>query len=109
MHSPSFSSMPHAPGVYDKVGEVVPKIVEQMETIQARQQQYIETRERLQAYIDNIADPHIKLIMLYCFVDLMSWQAVAEAVGGNNSEDSVKKLCYRYLKRSQNNIKETIH
>ena len=38
-----------------------------------------------------------RLIFTYRFVDCLSWQKVAEAVGGGNTEGSVKMICYRYL------------
>lgn len=35
----------------------------------------------------------------YRFQDFLKWDAVAAKLGGNNTEDSVKKACYRFLKK----------
>lgn len=54
-------------------------------------------RNEVIGYILNIDDAQTRLIFKLRCLNLMSWNAVADEVGGMNSEDSVKKRFYRYL------------
>lgn len=56
-------------------------------------------REEILKFIMDIEDSQTRLIFkLRCF-DLLSWNAVADEIGGMNSEYTVKKRFYRYLKK----------
>lgn len=68
-----------------------------------------ERRDELQSQLDyintwisQIDDDLIQFIILRRFVDDKRWQEIADELGGNNTEYSVKKLCYRYIIRSEN-------
>jgi len=95
--SPSLSGMPHAPGIHDKLGEGVPELVDRKNELEERKKQYTEVRNRLRSYIETVPDLHLRLILQLRFVDLMSWQEVADFAGGKNSEASVRMLVKRYL------------
>lgn len=97
LHSPGLSDMPKAPGARDKLGDTVPKIVDQDAEIQKNIRLYSETKERLLRYINSVPFPRIKMIMILRFIDQKSWQEVAEEIGGKETEYSVKKAVYRYL------------
>lgn len=56
----------------------------------------LEEEARLRAYIYAIPDQQVQLICILRFVKGMSWAQVAAEVGGN-TEESVKKACYRWL------------
>lgn len=96
--TPPISDMPRAPhGVDSKVERLAAEIVDLQAIIAARQIQCIHERARLERWISDIPDSLTRLIFTYRFVDCLSWQKVAEAVGGGNTEGSVKMICYRYL------------
>lgn len=57
-----------------------------------------EERRRLMEYINGIEDSLTREIYTLRFVDGLSWQQVAASVGGNTA-DSVKKTCYRYMRK----------
>lgn len=97
LHSPGLSDMPKAPGARDKLGETVPKIVDQEAEIRKNIQIYSQTREKLLQYIASVPFVRIKLIMSLRFIDKKSWLEVAEEIGGKETEYSVKKAVYRYL------------
>lgn len=97
LKSPAFSDMPKAPGAHDKIGELVPKIVDQEREIEQNLQAYTETRDRLQDYIRRVPNTRIKLILSLRFLDMLPWQEVADAIGGKETEYSVKQACYRYV------------
>ena len=104
--SPSLTGMPHAPGAHDKLGEGVPELVDRKNELEERRKQYTAARNKLRSYVESVPDMHVRLIMQLRFLDLMSWQEVADFAGGKNSEDSVRMLVKRYLKR-ENREEET--
>lgn len=53
------------------------------------------------AYVEAIEDGYLRTIYRLRFVECMTWTEVATAVGGNNTEDSVKKICYRFLETTE--------
>lgn len=55
---------------------------------------------RLLDYISAINDSRLRLIFELRFIDCKPWNEVADFIGGGNTEDSVKKSCYRYIKKS---------
>lgn len=99
------TDMPRKPGAKNPIGELVPLIVDMQQQIVEKQKRLYEEQQKIQKYIDNIHDYQIRLIMYLRFVDLKTWSQVAEAVGGNNTQESVKKVCYRFLKTQDEHSK----
>ena len=54
----------------------------------------------LDAYFADIRDAQTALIFDLRFRKCLSWQQIADDIGGNNTEDTVKKICYRYIEKS---------
>lgn len=48
------------------------------------------------AYIGSVPDSLLRQILTLRFVDGHSWTAVANRIGGGNTEESVKKAFYRF-------------
>lgn len=59
-------------------------------------------RDRLEQYIAGIPDSLLRMIFTYRFINGLSWRQVSESIGVRTTEESVKKLCYRYLDEEQN-------
>lgn len=97
--SPSLTGMPHGGGVHDKMWENVPELVERKRQLEQRRKKLQDTKNRIRDWIEEIEDPQVQILMTYRFVDLLPWQEVAFKAGGNNSEDSVKKMVYRFIKK----------
>ena len=97
LSSPQSDGMPRAPGYGDKIARCVADIVDTQAIIAAKQQQCIYERNRLERFIAAIPDSLTRQIFTLRFVDGLSWARVALGVGGGNTEDGVKKACYRYL------------
>lgn len=75
------------------------QIIEYRDRLSAELTRFEAERNRLEGYLAAVEDPMIRLIMLYRFVDLLSWEEVAGKLGGGNTEYSVKKMCYRYISK----------
>ncbi len=97
LHSPGLSDMPKAPGARDKLGDTVPKIVDQEAEIEGNIRKYQAAKDRITRYIDRVSNARIKMILLLRFVDQKPWQEVADCIGGKETEYSVKHACYRYV------------
>ncbi|MBQ7751725.1 MAG: hypothetical protein IJR79_02000 [Clostridia bacterium] len=68
--------------------------------IEKRLSELKEKRQEVVNFILSIEDPQIRLIVkLRCF-NLLSWNAVADRIGGMNSEYTVKKRFYRFLEKA---------
>ena len=97
LRSPILSDMPRAPGAKDRIGEVVPKIVDEEAEIEQRICQYTEMKERLTEFISKAPNARLRLILSLRYLDQKSWQQVADEIGGKETEYSVKHACYRYV------------
>lgn len=54
---------------------------------------------RLERFISSIPDSYTRLIFIYRFVDGMTWDQVALNISLCLTSDSVKKQCYRYIRK----------
>lgn len=97
--SPTLSDMPKAKGAVDKLGNLVPQIVDKEAEIAENIRRYTKTREELVRYINRIPNARIKMIVILRYIDQRPWQEVAETIGGKETEYSVKHAVYRYMDR----------
>lgn len=68
--------------------------------IEKRLSELKDKRQEVVNFIMAIDDPQTRLIVkLRCF-NLLSWNAVADRIGGMNSEYTVKKRFYRFLEKA---------
>lgn len=98
--SPNLSGMPRSPGVSDKVGRYAAEIADLKGIIEAKHQQCLYERSRLERYIAGIDDSFLRQVMTYRFINGLPWRRVAACIGGGNTEDGCRKAVKRYLKRN---------
>ena len=89
----------HGNGISDKVAERAERIIILENRIIAKQEEIQHLRDEAVAYISSIPDSLTRQIVYYRCVSLMSWRRVAYEVGGNNTEDGVKKIYYRFFEK----------
>lgn len=94
------AGMPHGTGVVDKVGEYAAEIADLRGVIEAKHQQCLYERSRLERYIAGIDDSFLRQVFTYRFVNGLPWKQVAARIGGGNSAGSVSMMCYRHLDRN---------
>lgn len=97
--SPRFDGMPRIKNTVSKVERYAEEIADLEAIIAAKQQQCIHERNRLERYINDIDDSLTRQIFTFRFVNGLPWPQVAAHIGGNNTEKSVSKACYRYLEK----------
>ena len=100
LKSPILSDMPKNPGAKDKLGETVPKIVDEEQLIQANIDTCTQLRNKLMTFIYKIDDLKIRQIFILRFIQDLPWMEVADRVGGRETESSVKNAVYRYVERA---------
>lgn len=57
--------------------------------------------QRMEQFFNSIDDTQTLMIFELRFKEEYSWEQIAARIGGNNTKDSVKKTCYRYLKKME--------
>ncbi len=97
IRSPILSAMPKGPASGDKVGRLVPAIADKRAEVEQKVAAYERLKQRVTDYIDHVPNHRLRLIFQLRFLDQMTWQDVAEYIGGKETEYSVKKACYRYV------------
>lgn len=105
--SPNYNGMPGTTTVSDKVGNTVTAIVEYTQMLEKAIQEKIEQSIKINAYILAIEDPQLRQIMFLRFVKRLSWQAVANRIGGGNTANGVRMRCNRYVRKTSE-IKDAI-
>ncbi len=59
----------------------------------------IETLNQVEEFIAGVEDSRIRRIITLRFIENLSWNKVADRIGGGNTEDSVKKMFYRFMEK----------
>lgn len=93
----ALTGMPHAPGVKDKIGDLGIEIADLETEIEAMEAAVNNSAVPVLAFIAEIPDIQTRMVFRLRFCRGYQWKEVARMLGGGNSEDSVKKVCYRYL------------
>lgn len=58
-----------------------------------------ETLNQVEEFIAGVEDSRIRRIITLRFIENLSWNKVADRIGGGNTEDSVKKSFYRFMEK----------
>lgn len=66
--------------------------------LQRRMEELIDLVEETNEYIESIEDSLIRQIIALRYINGLTWDQVAASIGGNNTADSVRMLCDRFLK-----------
>lgn len=83
----------------------VKKLYKELETLEKKQ---IAAELEITRTLASITDAQVRLSVEMHYIDGCTWNEVADAIGGNNTEDSCRKYVQRYFKKlsdmSQNNL-----
>ena len=92
----------HGSEISDKVGSLAEKRVDLERLVQDKQAEIQQLKDKAVEYINTIPDSLTRQIIYYRCVSLFSWRRVAHEVGGDNTEESVKKTYYRFFEKQKN-------
>lgn len=72
-------------------------INQEIQKLEMRYENLLQTTNDVLDFIESVEDSHMRLIITYRIIENYSWGQVADAIGGGNTEDSVKKAFYRFM------------
>lgn len=98
--SPNYDGMPKSPSFENRLERYIAEMVDLEAIIQAKITQCLHERNRLERCIAEIPDSLTRQIFQLRFINGLTWVQIAFSVGGGNTEGSVKMICYRYIKKS---------
>nr|DAI94457.1 MAG TPA: Protein of unknown function (DUF1492) [Caudoviricetes sp.] len=98
--SPSYDGMPKSPNPDPAMERCVAEITDLEAIIQAKIEQRIYERARLERYISDIPDSLTRQIFTLRFIEGLTWEDVAAKAGGNNTAKNCSNICYRYIRQS---------
>ncbi|WMI81931.1 DUF1492 domain-containing protein [Anaerotignum sp. MB30-C6] len=67
--------------------------------LEKAEQQAIKLVNEIEIYINSIEDCRMRRIIRYRFIDKLSWNQVADRLGGNNTEGSIKMAVSRFMEK----------
>lgn len=73
------------------------KINAEIRKLESRYENLLHVTNDVLDFIESIDDSHMRMIITYRIIENYSWGQVADAMGGGNTEDSVKKAFYRFM------------
>lgn len=83
----------------------VKELYKELETLEKKQ---IAAELEITRVLAGITDAQVRLSVQMHYIDGYTWNEVADAIGGGNTEDSCRKYVQRYFKKlsdkSQNNL-----
>ena len=101
--SPDMSGMPHGSGSADsKVASGYERNEKRINKLTDKLNTYRERLNIMDLFFDSINDTHTLMIFELRFKKEYSLEQVAAHVGGNNTKDSVRQICNRYIEKNNN-------
>lgn len=91
--------MPHTPGPGDPVGRLAAEIADMRATVNQIANEVSISQRPIEEYINTITDSYTRMIFRLRYIHGMAWKEVAGTVGGRNTQEGVKAVCYRYMAR----------
>ena len=98
------TGMPAGGGHINLLERYAAEIVDLEAIIAAKQQRCIHERNRLERYIASIPDSLTRQIFQLRFVNGLNWAQIAARIG-NNTPDSVRMTCNRYITRTNKDMR----
>lgn len=102
------TGLPHVSGVHDKIGDLGILIAEQKDLIELKIRQSIIEYNRLNRYITSVSDIQMRIILSLRYVNGLTWQQIADNIGGGNTADGIRKKHDRFLKLSVLSAKDVV-
>ncbi len=74
-------------------------VEQQIQKQKLKRIQCLKMHEQIDSFIENVSDSLVRQVLFERYIRGKTWTAVAMAVGGGNTSDSVRKIAERYLSR----------
>lgn len=93
----TLTGMPHSSGLSDRAADTAIRKTDIESIISGKLSEIQLQRDKIIDYINSIEDSMIRQIVFYRHVSCMTWQQVAEEVGGRNSAESIRQQYKRFM------------
>lgn len=94
------TGLPHVSGAHDKIGDMAILIAEQRDLIDLKVRQSAIEYNRLNRYIAGVEDAQMRMILSLRYVNGLSWQQVAFAIG-ETDEQYPRRKHNKFLQKSK--------
>lgn len=84
--TPNISGMPNGQGVSDKVGQYVAQIADLRSLLYLNVEKSFYELSRLDRYIQSVEDSEMRIILTLRYVQGLSWQKIAFAIGESDEQ-----------------------
>ena len=95
--TPQITGMPRAAGFGDKVGKYAAEIADLRGMIEQKVQRCWHELKRLNRYIASVEDSQMRQILTLRYINHMTWQQVASAMGNYNTADNLRMQHNKFL------------
>lgn len=85
---------------FKKHSEVRSKLIIAQGLLNDRYERAVMMVDEVEGFISSIEDSYIRRIVSFRVTDGLTWMEVAEKMGGNNTEDGVRKAYDRFLEKN---------
>lgn len=91
------TGMPRAASLSDKVGKYAAEIADLKSVIEQKVQRCWHELKRLNRYIASVEDSQMRQILTLRYINHMTWQQVASAMGNYNTADNLRMQHNKFL------------
>lgn len=97
LKSPKLDGMPRSAKISKQTEAKAIELAEIKEILEELEYRTLVEAKKIYEYIRGIDDSLLRQIIIRRCIDLMTWREVADKVGGNNTEDSVRMYYERHI------------
>ena len=72
-------------------------INKEIKSLESRYEKLLQVTNDVMDFIESIEDSHMRMIITYRIIENYSWNQVADAMGGGNTENGVKQAFCRFM------------
>ncbi len=102
LHSVSLDGIPHGSGPHDKIGDLMPEILDAETEFENLEGAYWRLRGQVADWIDAQEDLKASFILSLRYLEGMDWERIADECNGTGDDpitgDAVRKYAMRYIK-----------
>lgn len=94
------TGMPRAPGVRDRVGSIAIAIADTKDAIAELEREVEATKKEIEALIQTIPAVDLRTLFRLRFLQLLSWEDIAEIFRWRYDEATLRRRVERYMKKN---------
>ena len=93
------TGMPKVNWTSDKVSKYAAEIADLRALLDLNLKKCFYEFNRLNRYIESVDDSMMRMILSLRYISGLSWRQIAFSIGGGNTEENVRQMVHRFLKK----------